>query len=236
MPTSSAPELRFRLDQRRGVSHTAPFGYARGVSPLFRRKPVDLVEDATSSVTEEEAAENRRKSYTPSKKELGVVTPKRAPQGRRVEAAPADRKEAMKQLRERQRQERAEAAEGMRQGDERFLLARDRGPERSLVRDIVDSRRTVGSFFIAGALIVMVGTLIQNPAVVLATNALWAALALAVVIDSVFIARRIKRLVKERFPDSKQRLGSLYLYGIMRGLTFRRMRVPKPKVELGAKI
>ncbi|MFB9332895.1 DUF3043 domain-containing protein [Actinoplanes octamycinicus] len=206
------------------------------MSPLFRRKPVDLVEDATSSVTEEEAAENRRKSYTPSKKELGVVTPKRAPQGRRVEAAPADRKEAMKQLRERQRQERAEAAEGMRQGDERFLLARDRGPERSLVRDIVDSRRTVGSFFIAGALIVMVGTLIQNPAVVLATNALWAALALAVVIDSVFIARRIKRLVKERFPDSKQRLGSLYLYGIMRGLTFRRMRVPKPKVELGAKI
>ncbi|GAA4599691.1 DUF3043 domain-containing protein [Actinoplanes octamycinicus] len=187
-------------------------------------------------MTEEEAAENRRKSYTPSKKELGVVTPKRAPQGRRVEAAPADRKEAMKQLRERQRQERAEAAEGMRQGDERFLLARDRGPERSLVRDIVDSRRTVGSFFIAGALIVMVGTLIQNPAVVLATNALWAALALAVVIDSVFIARRIKRLVKERFPDSKQRLGSLYLYGIMRGLTFRRMRVPKPKVELGAKI
>ena len=28
-------------------------------------------------------------------------------------------------------------------------------------------------------------------------------------------------------------MGSLYLYGIMRGLTFRRMRVPKPQVELG---
>ncbi|WP_189334830.1 DUF3043 domain-containing protein [Actinoplanes ianthinogenes] len=206
------------------------------MSPLFRRKPVDLVEDATSSVTEEDSADNRRKSYTPSKKELGVVTPKRAPQGRRVEAAPADRKEAMKQLRERQRQERAEAAEGMRQGDEKFLLARDRGPERSLVRDIVDSRRTVGSFFIAGALIVMVGSLIKNYAVVLASNVLWALLALAVVVDSVFIARRIKRLVKERFPSSQQRMGSLYLYGIMRGLTFRRMRVPKPKVDLGAKI
>ncbi|WIM98034.1 DUF3043 domain-containing protein [Actinoplanes oblitus] len=206
------------------------------MSPLFRRKPADLVEDATSSVTEQEAAENRRKNYTPSKKELGVVTPKRAPQGRRVEAAPADRKEAMKQLRERQRQERAEAAEGMRQGDEKFLLARDRGPERSLVRDIVDSRRTVGSFFIAGALIVMVGSLVRNNAVALASNALWALLALAVAVDSVFIARRIKRLVKERFPTTQQRMGSLYLYGIMRGLTFRRMRVPKPKVDLGATI
>jgi hypothetical protein len=218
------------------VWHTAPFGYARGVSPLFRRKPVDLVEDATSSVKEDSAADSHRKNYTPSKKELGVVTPKRAPQGRRVEAAPADRKEAVKQLRERQRLERAEASAGMRNGDEKFLLARDRGPERSLVRDLVDSRRTVGSFFIAGAVIVMVGSVVKNSAVVLASNVLWAVLALAVVVDSIFIARRIKRAVRERFPDSQQRMGSLYLYGIMRGLTFRRMRVPKPKVELGAKV
>ncbi|GIF04518.1 DUF3043 domain-containing protein [Actinoplanes siamensis] len=207
------------------------------MSPLFRRKPADLVEDATTSLAEETAAaENRRKSYTPSKKELGVVTPKRVPQGRRVEAAPADRKEALKQMRERQRAERAEASEGMRNGDERYLLARDRGPERSLVRDIVDSRRTVGSFFIAGAVIVMVGSVIRNTTVQLASNVLWALLALAVVVDSIFIARRIKRAISARFPDTTQRMGSLYLYGIMRALTFRRMRVPKPKVELGAKI
>ncbi|AEV82530.1 hypothetical protein ACWT_1511 [Actinoplanes sp. SE50] len=206
------------------------------MSPLFRRKPADLVEDATASVTETPSDDNRRKNYTPSKKELGVVTPKRAPQGRRVEAAPADRKEALKLMRERQRTERAEASEGMRNGDERFLLARDRGPERSLVRDIVDSRRTIGSFFIAGAIVVMVGSVIKNQSVQLASNLLWALLALAVVVDSVFIARRIKKAVTARFPDTTQRLGSLYLYGIMRGLTFRRMRVPKPKVELGAKI
>ncbi|WP_122976983.1 DUF3043 domain-containing protein [Actinoplanes teichomyceticus] len=209
------------------------------MSPLFRRKPADLVEDATASVTEQTSVENRRKSYTPSKKELGVVTPKRVQPGRRVQeavAAPANRKEALKQLRQRQRAERAEASEGMRNGDEKYLLARDRGPERSLVRDLVDSRRTVGSFFIAGAVVVMVGSLIRNEVVVLASNLLWALLALAVVVDSVLIARRIKRVIKERFPKTEQRLGSLYLYGIMRGLTFRRMRVPKPKVALGAKI
>jgi hypothetical protein len=39
--------------------------------------------------------------------------------------------------------------------------------------------------------------------------------------------------VKERFPKTTQRIGSLQIYGVMRGLTFRRMRVPKPRVELG---
>ncbi|WP_433794123.1 DUF3043 domain-containing protein [Actinoplanes sp. CA-252034] len=207
------------------------------MSPLFRRKSTDLVADATASVTEDESVAAQRKGYTPSKKELGVVTPKRTVQGRRVQdPAPANRKEAYKQLRERQRAERLEASEGMRNGDERYLLARDRGPERSLVRDIVDSRRTAGSYFIAGAVIVLIGSSIRIPAVQLASNLLWAGLALAVLIDSIFISRRIKKLVRARFPETTQRLGSLYFYGIMRGLTFRRMRVPKPKVDLGASV
>ncbi|GAA4970746.1 DUF3043 domain-containing protein [Actinoplanes utahensis] len=207
------------------------------MSPLFRRKSNDLVADATSSVTPEEPDVARPKGYTPSKKELGVVTPKRTAQGRRVQdPAPASRKEAYKQLRERQKAERLEANEGMRNGDERYLLARDRGPERSLVRDLVDSRRTVGSYFIGGAVIVLIGSSIAIPAVQLASNLLWAGLALAVFVDSIFIARRIKKLIKARFPQTTQKLGSLYFYGIMRGLTFRRMRIPKPKVELGASV
>ncbi|WP_430779767.1 DUF3043 domain-containing protein [Actinoplanes sp. G11-F43] len=207
------------------------------MSPLFRRKPDDLVADATSSVTPEEPAVAHPKGYTPSKKELGVATPKRVAQGRRVQdPAPASRKEAYKQLRERQRAERLEASEGMRNGDERYLLARDRGPERSLVRDIVDSRRTVGSYFIGGAVVVLIGSSIAIPAVQLASNLLWAALALGVLIDSIFIARRIKKQITTRFPQTQQRLGGLYFYGIMRGLTFRRMRIPKPKVGLGATV
>ena len=207
------------------------------MSPLFRRKSNDLVADATSAVTPQEPEVAHPKGYTPSKKELGVVTPKRAVQGRRVQdPAPASRKEAYKQLRERQRAERLEANEGMRNGDERYLLARDRGPERSLVRDIVDSRRTVGSYFIGGAVIVLIGSSIAIQAVQIASNVLWAGLALAVFVDSIFIARRIKKLIKARFPQTTQKLGSLYFYGIMRGLTFRRMRIPKPKVELGASV
>jgi hypothetical protein len=136
-------------------------------------------------------------------------------------------------MRERQRLERAEATAGMKAGDERYLLARDRGPERALVRDIIDSRRTVGTYFFGGALIVLIGSTVQIPAVQLASNLLWLLLAIGVVIDSVLIARKVKRLVKERFPKTTQRVGSLQIYAVMRGLTFRRMRVPKPRVELG---
>ncbi|WP_203783025.1 DUF3043 domain-containing protein [Paractinoplanes rishiriensis] len=201
---------------------------------LFRRKPADVPAAAEAAAEEVPDAASRPKGYTPSKKELGVTTPKRQSTARRVtEAAPANRREAYKQTRERQREERAEAAAGMRAGDERYLLARDRGPERALVRNIVDSRRTVGTWFFGGALIVLIGTTIQIPAVQLASNLLWAFLAVSVIVDSVLISRRIKKLVRERFPKTEQRIGALQLYGVMRALSFRRMRIPKPQVQIG---
>ena len=219
------------------MSHIAPLGYSAEVSSLFRRKSTDLVADASDSVTTESDAASRPKSYTPSKKELGVATPKRVSTGRRAtEAAPENRREAYKQMRARQRVERAEASAGMRAGDERYLLARDRGPERALVRNIVDSRRTVGTWFFLGAIIVLFGSSTKMPVQVqVFANLLWAVLAIAVVVDSFLISRRIKKLVTERFPKTTTRKGSLYIYGIMRGLTFRRMRVPKPAIDLGAK-
>ena len=200
---------------------------------LFRRKTADVAETVTPTPVEEVTP--RPKGYTPSKKELGKVTPKRTTSGRRIgEPAPTNRREAYKKMRERQREERAEAAAGLRAGDERYLLARDRGPERLLVRNIVDSRRTVGTWFFAGAIIVLLGSSTRMPvAVQIAANLLWAVLAVGVIVDSFLISRKIRRLVKERFPDTSQRMGSLSLYGIMRGLTFRRMRVPKPAVSLG---
>lgn len=202
------------------------------MSSLFRRKSTDVT---TPEPVEEEvpATTSRPKSYTPSKKELGQVTPKRASTARRSGGgAPLSGKE----LREDRRRERTEAMQGMRQGDERYLMARDRGPERRLVRDIVDSRRNIGSYFILGALIVLVGSITKVSIVVLVSNILWFALALLMVVDSVLIARRVKRLVKERFPKTDQRIGSLQLYGIMRALQFRRFRTPKPQVNTGDKV
>ncbi|MEV6492740.1 DUF3043 domain-containing protein [Actinoplanes sp. NPDC051633] len=204
---------------------------------LFRRKTEDDATPAPVSPVEE-VNPARPKGYTPSKKELGVVTPKRTTNQRRVvEPAPQNRREAYKKMRERQKIERAEASAGMRAGDERYLLARDRGPERALVRNIVDSRRTVGTYFFGGAIIVLIGSSTRMPTFIqAAANILWALLAIGVIVDSILISRKVRRLVRERFPKTTQRMGSLSLYGLMRGLTFRRMRVPKPAVKIGDQI
>lgn len=205
---------------------------------LFRRKSPDLIADSIEQATVEPEPV-QPKGYTPSKRERGVPTPKRGPVDRRRTAEPpaTTRREAYKRARERSRDDRRVAAEGMRRGDERYLLPRDRGPERALVRDVVDSRRTVGTYFFGGALIVIIGSWQTMPVVVqVASNLLWAVLALAVVIDSFLISRRIKRFLRDRFPKTKERIGRLYFYGIMRGLTFRGMRVPKPRVSVGATV
>jgi hypothetical protein len=198
------------------------------VPSLFRRKSTQLVEEPVTEVTpSEELAPARPRGYTPSKKELGKETPKRPSAGRRsVDTKPATKQEA----RERRRALRAEAAaEFRREGG-----PRDRGPERALTRDVVDSRRTAGTWFFGGALVVLFGSSPSMPAVVrLASNLVWAALAIAVVIDSVFISRRLKKLIHQRFPKTDQRMASLYLYAVMRSITFRRMRTPAPRVSIG---
>lgn len=200
-----------------------------GAEPAEERPPGDGLAPAAETAV-------RPRGYTPSKKELGKQTPKRpTAQRRRVnEPPPANRREAMRRMRERQRAERAERFAAMRAGDDAYLGKRDRGPERALVRDIVDSRRTAGTWFFAGAFIVFVGSAGGMPPVVrLASNLLWLVLALAMVLDSLLITRRVRHLVRQRFPQTEQRLGSLYLYAIMRSLTFRRMRMPQPRVKLG---
>ena len=206
---------------------------------MFRRKPDD---DVTDSSPQEESsvatvAGARTKSYTPSKKELGKITPKRKAGGRVVEAPPANRREAMKRARLKQRESRAEQRAGMMAGKEEYLLNRDKGPERRLVRDIVDARRNLASYLLPAVFIVFIAGYGSMPGQVrLYANILWFAFAFAVVVDSVLLSRRIKKLLTERFPRSDVRPRSVYLYAIMRSLSFRRMRMPAPQVKPGTKI
>jgi hypothetical protein len=152
-----------------------------------------------------------------------------------VETPPANRKDAMRRMRERQREERAEARQGMMRGDERYLLPRDRGPVRALVRDIVDARRNVGTWFLAGAFVVLIGGSIPNQAVRSGANIIWLLLVLALLVDGFVLARGIRRAVGARFPDEKK-FGALYLYGVLRSTVFRRMRTPRPRVDVGQSV
>jgi hypothetical protein len=205
------------------------------VPSLFNRKSTPAVEDAPSA--EPEVAVIRGRGYTPSKKEQGKLTPKRAQGGRKVEPPPANRREAMKRQREKQRQARLEARAGMMAGKEEFLPKRDQGAERSLARDVVDSRRNLASYFLPVAFLVIIGTSqAMPPQIRLASNMLSIVMIVAVVGDSFLLTRKVRKAILAKFPKTTTLPRSHYTYAIMRSLSIRRMRMPGPKVKLGQKI
>ncbi|MCF6508366.1 DUF3043 domain-containing protein [Blastococcus sp. MG754426] len=170
----------------------------------------------------------------------GRPTPRRSEaQGRRPgppPPPPTTRKEAYKRMREQQALRRAESRQGIARGDGDYLPARDRGPERKLVRDIVDSRRNVGSFFLAIAGVALVGTFVPSMAVKSYTSFLLLGFFLLLIMDSVVLGRKIKGAVRTRFPDGQHKMKGLVWYGISRSTMIRRWRFPKPEVPLGADV
>jgi hypothetical protein len=169
----------------------------------------------------------------------GRPTPKRSEaQGRRPgppPPPPTTRKEAYKRMRAQQAVRRTESRQGMARGDEAYLPARDRGPVRKLVRDIVDSRRNVGSFFLAIAAVALVGVLVPSLVVKNYSSILLMGFFLLLFVDSVVLSRKIKRKLAERLPDEPRTRGVVW-YGISRATMIRRWRFPKPEVPLGAEV
>jgi len=169
----------------------------------------------------------------------GRPTPKRSEaQGRRPgppPPPPTTRKEAYKRMRETQATRRAETRQGAARGDDAYLPARDRGPVRKLVRDVVDARRNVGSFFLAIAGVALIGTVVPSLVVRNYASFLLFGFFLLMLVDSVVLSRRIKKKVGERFPETQKTRG-LAWYGISRATMIRRWRFPKPDVALGADV
>ena len=169
----------------------------------------------------------------------GRPTPKRhEAQGRRAgppPPPPTTRKEAYKRLREQQSSTRAQNRRAMLAGDENYLPARDRGPVRKLVRDIVDSRRNVGGLFLAVAGVALIGTVVPSLAVRTYATFLLFSYFLLLVVDSVVLGRKISRTLAARLPQEKRGRGVVW-YGISRATMVRRWRFPKPEVPVGAQV
>jgi hypothetical protein len=122
--------------------------------------------------------------------------------------------------------------ERMRDGDERVLSKRDRGPARRLARDLVDSRRTVGEYFLVIALGVLVAGIVPVPAIALASQVVLIGLILGAITDSFLVYRRVVPVVRQRFPDDEG-LKGIGRYAVLRAMSTRRMRLPAPQVRHG---
>ena len=168
----------------------------------------------------------------------GRPTPKRTEaQGRRPgppPPPPTTRKEAYRRMRANQAVGRSASRQAAARGDEAYLPARDRGPVRKLARDLVDSRRNVGSFFLVIAAVALIGTVAPNVAIRGYATVLLLGFFLVFAVDSVVLSRRVKKTIAARFPDSPTR--GIVMYSISRSTMIRRWRFPKPSVPLGAEV
>ncbi len=183
----------------------------------------------------------------------GRPTPKRNESTRRrgpIAPAPATASEARKRRRElrstlTKEEKRAEktkrrAAMGQRRermmaGEEAYLLPRDQGPIRRYARDIVDSRRNVLGLFMPSAVLLLF-IMLAMPKVQILISPAMLLLMMVMVIDALFLARKVNRAVDAKFPDNTETHFKIGMYAASRASQMRRMRAPRPAVSLGTKI
>ncbi len=188
---------------------------------MFRRTSKTESQQTDTSENKGPGAKGRP---TPSRKEAEAA----AASGR---SSRTDKKAAQKVLRERRAESNAKMREGMRTGDERYLPARDQGPVKKFIRNFVDSRLSIAEFLLPVLVLIMVMQYSQSSRLVQIGSALMTTTILVVLLDTSWLLFRIKRALREKFPDEP--LKGTTFYTVMRVLQLRWMRMPKPQVKIG---
>ena len=169
----------------------------------------------------------------------GRPTPKRRDAQRRhggpVAPPPATRKEAARRVRAQGADKRKAIKAGTKAGDERAMMARDQGPVRRLVRDLVDSRRHVGVLLLPATFLPVLANLSTSLQVRAIATSLWLAAVLAAVLDMVVTGMVVRRRIRTDFPQETKTRGHVG-YGLIRTAQFRRFRVPPPRVTPGTTV
>ena len=184
-------------------------------------------------------------AHQPAKK--GRPTPKRSEAAQKRHAlAPIKGKVEKKRSREEQKAARIAARAAYMRGDENALPLRDRGPVKRFVRDYIDSRRSVGEYFLPIIFVVLLLTMIptkttknaeglpQVPMTQVISIAIMYSVLLISILDGLRLSRKIRKLVTAKFPGTPTK--GLGMYGWLRSTQMRRMRAPKPQVKAGDKI
>ncbi|WP_353814047.1 DUF3043 domain-containing protein [Agromyces sp. SYSU T00266] len=163
----------------------------------------------------------------------GAPTPTRAEReaANKRPLVPNDRKEAARQARAKAAESRERARLGMAAGDERYLPARDRGPQKKYVRDYVDARFSIGEILIPVMFAVIVLTFVPSYEVqTIGIFALWGFFLVSVV-DVIILGFTLQRKLAAKFGAAK--VERFRWYAAMRALQLRPLRLPKPQVKRG---
>jgi hypothetical protein len=205
---------------------------------VFRRRSApapDLTDqDQSASVPDAEDPAVERANVTPSK---GRPTPKRSEAEKRRRqpySAPADKKAAYQQSKDRDRASRSRRMEAMRRGENWALPRKDQGPVRALARDYVDSRRSLSEFYMFGVLFLVVLLFIPGLRQSAVVDYAVLALLLVIITESTIVGSRVIKMAHQRFPGETTR--GVRMYAAIRGTQIRRLRMPAPRVKPGDKI
>lgn len=167
----------------------------------------------------------------------GRPTPKRkVSEAKRITSslAPVVTKDQKRAAKLASRADRVASRTAYLRGDESALPARDRGPERRFVRNYVDSRRSIGEYFLPIIFLVLILTLIRSPAIQFAAIAVMYGVLLIALVDGFFLSRKIRTLVTAKFPQASTK--GLGMYAWLRSTQMRRLRAPHPQNKAGDKV
>jgi len=140
-------------------------------------------------------------------------------------------KDGRKRDREAMKAARLSARAAYMRGEESALPLRDRGPVKRFVRNYIDSRRSIGEYFLPVVAGVLVLSIVHNKFVSLIAILFMYVAMLYTIISGFVMTRKIRKAVAERFPgESTKGLG---MYGWLRSTQMRKMRAPAPQVKLG---
>jgi len=154
---------------------------------------------------------------------------------RRKQSRESMTKEERKAEKVARRAAMAERRERMASGEAAYLLPRDQGPIRQYARDIVDSRRNVLGLFMPAAFFLLF-IILAAPKLQFYISPLMLLLTVAMMVDGLLLARKVNRCVDAKFPDHAETRFKLGIYAVSRATQLRRSRVPRPRVERGAKV
>jgi len=164
----------------------------------------------------------------------GRPTPKRkdAEAARKISPlAPATTKAQKAKAKEAARAARIAQREAYVRGDENALPLRDKGPVKKFARNYVDSRRSIGEYFLPIIFVVLILTLVPSKVFQLGSILIMYSVLLISVVDGFFLSRKLKKAVSEKFPGAE--LKGVGMYGWLRSTQMRRMRTPRPAVKRG---
>lgn len=185
---------------------------------MFRRTKADSDPTAVADKP------NGKGRPTPTRKEAEEARKQRAKAG-------MDKKSARRVLRDKQAERNRQMREGMKRGEEKYLMPRDQGPVRGYIRDWVDARVSFTQFILPVLLIIMVLQWSGDAALMSFGNGLWTASIFLLLIDLAWMNFRLRRDLRAKFPDQSTR-GSFF-YAVLRSMQLRFMRLPKPRVKMG---